>query len=1120
MGSAWAKLGLAVGGALLGGALFGAIGMSAGFFAGSYVGNMVFPTDYDTKMPPVHDYPVQNSAAGIPIPFVFGTKRLAGNIVWMGKLQAYHIKHKAGGKGGGGGQASYETRYRRSFLIAICEGKATIQRAWAGKEEISTLDFTVFKGDGTSGISALIGKKYAEYDNVCCAYFENYELGNSQRLPNFVFEIGYRERKFPLYIGTDESPGGDDLFEVDYNDNIIHQEQRGHSTNGIQEIKIQPSTERIIVSGTQIFIFEKDWTYVSGIPLTADTILIDPDDDNYMYVGSASGIRKYHIGTQVLQWQNTTYSAYGITISGTTGKLYISGVIGDGINEINRSTGAWVRNLVSSRGHNRIAWRNDYIYATGSRQGFRSVWKYDESTGALFDDYDTGAGTHKIVMYAGGIYVCGQRTNAYNPPAGITGYKTIFRFDSGLNLRDAYDDGNSVYWLNDMEVDTTKDLLVVTSKGNAVDENGATANVRWFDYKLNRQDYALIYHNSSTCVATAFSNNEYMTDETNPDYNFALMIKDLLTHERLGNYDESDLITEDFDSVIDYCETNNLKGSLVIKEQKPLPDWIAYICSHFQGYFYEIGGKVGLNCYRIQSSVLSITADDLVREDDEPPVRVTKRVYNDTFNRLEATWTDRDNNYKTAVVPAFDRIDQREAGQVRTKTLDLNAICRKELASSMAWRLFIDQIYRFSQYTFKLGYKSMLLEVGDVIDVTDGHLLVAQKMRVMSVSDSKDGRVAIITAVEDISEFYPSLSYEVQQSEADPPVSITLTDGTISFREDWIQNQLHLSITPGGEDTNGFYVYRSYDGASYELVGRAVIGGVTGGEANSKGTIQSDLPAYTSVIHRKDESFDVSIGTVTDLDTSITDENFFNNRKLAKIGDEIIAYKTCVESSVAGTWKISNIIRGLFGTNPVTHFSGEVFSTLDIDFTYNLQESDIGQTLYFKVVSYYANEIQLVSDVSAQTYQIKGLWKRPAAASLLRLASDENEGGSLVYSGSSFTLYWNLPGQKGTGFNQGGYDLNTSWPIWRYGDSVGYLTGGNGVLYGNYFADADLQAIDLVFEETDGTPIGSRSVAATAQSAVIDKATDLGGNSTAVIKVYPRRAYRTERAESITVTGV
>lgn len=1362
MGSAWARLGLAVGGALLGGWAFGAIGMSAGFLAGSYIGSMVFPTDYETGMPPVHDYPVQSSAVGIPIPIVYGTMRLAGNVLWMSDLDSYQIKHSAGGgKGGGEEQASYETRYRRSFLLAICEGKAEIKRAWKGKTEIELTEFTSYDGDSNSGISTLIGEDYAEYSNLCLAYFEDYELGNTQAIPNFIFEVntgvapvletpgkthiytleqlqamkddltadyelmndidasatsgwnggagwepvgsyttpfsgsfdgrgftisnltinrpttdrcgffgytsndynnvfisnlkleninyvvddfsgalvgtatgaygnytaiincfasgemecgaqsggmiggdpgggsancfksmaavnltahtgsrmvycggftgsgganftdcyatgnlnqsnptnlycggfagvkyspcvftrcyscgsipnvnnnggflGYHagagwvptfvycywdkdssgksygcgdavggedhpglegktttqmkqqttyvtwdfvdvwniqesvtrayleidyDTTYSVYIGTDESPSGDDLFEVDYYWNKHHSSQEGQATNGIYDIVIQPSTDRIIVAGNTTRIYESNWTYVGTLPSGAITMLIDPDDDDYVYCCGAGGIWKYKISTQVEQWSNTSYSAYGVCISSDTGKLYICGVIGDGINEINRSTGAWVRNLELTRGHSRIAYHNNHIYATGSRQGGKSVWRYNETTGAVIDSYDTGDGTNRVIVWGEKIFVCGKRS----------GLKTIWKFSGVLALEKSYDDGNAVYWLNDMEIDTNRDELVVTSKGNAVDQDGNTANVRWFNSSLELQDHTLIYDNLSTCVVTAFESNSFAVVREIPvDMNFARMIKDLLTNKKCGNYDVSDLITEDFSDIIDYCDTNNLKGSLVITAQKPLPDWIAYICSHFQGYFYEIGGKVGLNCYRSQASVLSIVQDDFVRDGDEPPVHTTKRDYSATFNRLEATWTNRANLYKTAVVPAFDRIDQRESGQVRTKTLDLKAITDATLASKMAWRIFIDQIYRFSQYSFKLGYKSMLLEVGDVIDVTDGHKLVAKKMRVMSVNEEKDGRRALVTAVEDIADFYPAIGYAIQESEASLDTPITLTDGTIIFRESYNSNKLHMSIIPGGTQCNGFYIYRSYDNASFDLVGKAAIENVTGGEANSTGTIQSqiNLPAHTAVVYCEDEFFDVSIGTLTDLDTAITDDNFFNNRKLARIGDEIIAYQTCVESAVEGTWRVSKLIRGLFGTKPVAHVAGETFSTLDIDFSYPLQESEIGKTLYFKIVSFYGTKIQLLSEVSSQSYTVSGSYVKPLPVSLMRINGRE---GLTTYKTADVTIDWYFC-SKVSGFGRGGY--------------------GN-ALWGAYSIDPLLERVKVELEEEDGTPI-------------------------------------------------
>lgn len=1118
MASGWAKLGIAIGGALLGGWLLGpmigAWGMSVGFLAGSYLGNMIFPTDYESHMPPIHDYPVQSSAVGVPINIILGTGRTAGNIIWMSDLQPYVIEHKAsGGKGGGDEASSYETRYRRSFLISICEGPGTILRCWKGKEEISLTKFTSYNGVENSGISTLLGEDYAEYKNLVLAYFQSYELGNSQALPNFIFEVasGVVPTKTIFVGGNTDS--GNHLWAIGDDGTTLSLEASYAMPGDVKQIRYSDYNDRLyVIIGNSVYCYKPgdmtlDTSYGTSGIVTFDTACyrLKVDSSGYAAVVATDGATDLtlldSVGTKV--WQvNSGSSPYEADFD-KDGNILVSfeGSDGGRVAKFARSNGAFVEQIQAKQGPPNIFacrsmvadktrdwcwfdWGATTFYVTGHKRNgsWAQQWLTSIGTDSAYKDSLHIASLGKLVV-------------------PISGNLTIRDADTGANVVQSAS-------VSPNAIDINSDDELCTSHNSGI--------VRVFNISMVQQ--RTIDIGNSNLVGCAV--REIALPTAAFDMNFATMIKELLTNTKMGGYSESDLITEDFDNVTAYCNTNNLKGSIIIKEQKPLPDWIAYICSHFQGYFYEIGGKIGLNCYRDESSVLSITQDDLVREGDEPPVHTTKRQYNTTYNRLEATWTNRSGGYKTGVVPAFDRIDQRESSQVRTKTMDLRCITNVTLASKMAWRIFIDQIYRFSQYSFKLGYKSMLLEVGDVIDVTDGHLLVSKKMRVMNITEEKDGRTALISANEDISDLYPSLSYTIQENDAAADPTITLNDGTIAFRENWNNNKLHLSVTPGGAQCNGWYLYRSYDNASYDLFGKRGISGVTGGEANSTGTLQNCyLPAHTAVIHRENEWFNVDIGTVTDLDTSITDDDFFNNRKLAKIGDEIIAYKTCVESSVEGVWRVSNVIRGLFGTRPVAHSSGETFYTLDIDFYYDLQDIDIGKTLYFKIVSFYGTDIQLVSDVSAYSHQIKGLWKRPAAASLLRLTSDENGRSGVQYTGSSFTLYWTLPGQKGTGFNQGGFDLNTTYPTFRYGDSESELVGGNGVQFGSYLADPDLQGVDLVFEKTDGTFISQRSVGPTVTSAVIDKSTDLGNNATAVIKVYPRRAQRSEKAEPITVTG-
>ncbi len=1070
MGSGWAKLGIAVGGALLGGwfltpVLGASLGMSAGFMAGSYLGSQIFPTDNESSMPPVHDYPVQSSASGIPIPIVYGTTRLAGNVIWLGDLTSYSIKHSAGGggKGGGGDETTtHEVKYRRSFIIALCEGPSNILRCWKGKKEIPVSEFTTYEGEDNSGISTLIGENYAEYSNICLAYFEDYELGNSQAVPNFVFEVSHIPLEYSNFIA-----GG--IFTVyssyifDTSGAVLHNLSDTWGTS----VKIARRVLRHLINryiyvlcDNRIEKWDDDGNRITAFGSTGDvsvggTGALDfcVDASGFIYVGLSTAIPsidtlyKIHPDTGAIVWQTHSQRLARSVRScfyHSDGNLYISSqVLGTGnarVVKIDISDGSVLQYYNLGTVQNVILDDDDYLYAVTTDAA--NVYKSNNAGSAISWGSVGSSNLYAILVKSGlnppattEIYVAGEYDAGENA--------TIFRVNPNtFAIIDKYNTGSGTV-IQHLSWDADGNILAAHAK--AVGDGGKDCHVTRLDTGLNYLNgYAFDVDTTYYSVVRApIGSTGYVIGD---DVNFAAMIKDLLLSERAGNYTKDDLITDDFDSVITYCTDNNLGGSLVLREQKPLPDWIAYICSHFQGYFYEIGGKIGLNCYRDQASVLSITQDDLIRDGDEPPIHITKRKYGITYNRLECTWTDRDKTYKTAVAVAFDRIDQRESGQVRTKTMDLKAITDDELASKMTWRIFIDQFYRFSQYAFKLGYKSMLLEIGDVVDVTDGHLLTAKKMRVMSIDEETNGRKAIITAIEDISDLYPGVSYTTQQSEAAGDSDITLADGTVIFREGWDINKLYLSIVPGGAQCNGWNIYRSYDDASYDLVGRSAIGGITSGDANSTGTTQSYLPAHTAIIHRAGEWFDVSIGTLTDLDTSITDDAFFNNRKLARIGNEIIAYQTCVESSVAGIWRVSNLVRGLFGTEPVAHSSGETFSTLDINFAYIIQPSDIGKTVYFKVVSFYADEVQSLSDVSAQSHVISGIHIKPLPVSLIRI---ENREGLTTYKIDDVTIDWYFC-SKESGFGRGGY--------------------GN-VLWGAYVVDPLLERLRVELEEEDGTAI-------------------------------------------------
>lgn len=125
--------GLAVGlaGAAIGSFIPG-VGPLMGYAVGSAVGSALFgPKAPDQEGPRLKDLNVITSQEGAPIPKVYGSARLSGNVIWGKPLQEHKKKKKAGGGKGGGSPKVTTYTYTLDFAMGLCEGEiAGIVRMW------------------------------------------------------------------------------------------------------------------------------------------------------------------------------------------------------------------------------------------------------------------------------------------------------------------------------------------------------------------------------------------------------------------------------------------------------------------------------------------------------------------------------------------------------------------------------------------------------------------------------------------------------------------------------------------------------------------------------------------------------------------------------------------------------------------------------------------------------------------------------------------------------------------------------------------------------------------------------------------------------------------------------
>lgn len=123
----------------------GDLGATVGKFIGNAIDEKLFGVDntkYITKTGPrLESLAVQSSAYGEMIPIVYGTARVAGNVVWSQPIRESVITSTSttgGGKGGGSGKVSTTSTtytYSITLAIAICEGEIDeLIRVWADGE--------------------------------------------------------------------------------------------------------------------------------------------------------------------------------------------------------------------------------------------------------------------------------------------------------------------------------------------------------------------------------------------------------------------------------------------------------------------------------------------------------------------------------------------------------------------------------------------------------------------------------------------------------------------------------------------------------------------------------------------------------------------------------------------------------------------------------------------------------------------------------------------------------------------------------------------------------------------------------------------------------------------------
>lgn len=197
------------------------IGASTGWMLGSTLGRLI-SADTGGSSGGLSELKVTGASYGSPIPRLFGTLRLGGNVIWMGKVKRAAGSNSGGGKGGMGTSSSgaSDSQYEASFAVAFAEGEMDgLLKIWAdgeliynaettGARQIPGLMFRFYRGDEVQGPDSILQGELGVddvpgYRGICYVVFDNLPLSPyGNRLPNIeVLVTRQAERHYPGAAG-------------------------------------------------------------------------------------------------------------------------------------------------------------------------------------------------------------------------------------------------------------------------------------------------------------------------------------------------------------------------------------------------------------------------------------------------------------------------------------------------------------------------------------------------------------------------------------------------------------------------------------------------------------------------------------------------------------------------------------------------------------------------------------------------------------------------------------------------------------------------------------------------------------------------------------------------------
>jgi len=441
-------------------------------------------------------------------------------------------------------------------------------------------------------------------------------------------------------------------------------------------------------------------------------------------------------------------------------------------------------------------------------------------------------------------------------------------------------------------------------------------------------------------------NNENMASGSNP----AAVIYDILLK---AGADAADIDIASFNKAADYWYNRDYGLNITFSSQAEPSEMINRVLRFVDGVLYiDSDGRYALKALDPSDTyVAEMTEDDFIS------FEFIRGSYDETFNSFRGTFKDKDNHYSQRVVTVDNPANRFITTKKYPLSVDLSAFTDKSIASKRLFEIMKRRSYPAAKINCEVALYFDTLKIGDVVRISHSDYNITQSdFRIVNIDYSTidKGRIKfqLIQMIEalfdDIFQIGGGTLVEEPDNDGTPFVKQAVVELEYNSETEKKPAFLLLAAREKGIETS-FDVLFSSSGTDYVTAKNAT-------KFAQFGTLAEAYPANT----RKIDDERGILYTPYKYDeapkfVSLSRQDLFFRRRIAVMGDEILAFQT-VEPEGVAEYRLKGVIRGILNTPILQHNQGDPIWLCEVSED-NVLEGITSNEFYLKFLPRFSSNV-------------------------------------------------------------------------------------------------------------------------------------------------------------------